>query len=123
MNKLVKGIAKIIKKQIDATDERAVIPYEHELIFRKLSIKCANHILTLINDNLPAELVVDCPECEGTGKRTISFNPNLNPNSFEGSAVGVLNCYKCLGTGNRKATLSNMMEEPLKVRVRNESSM
>ena len=39
--------------------------------------------------------LVRCENCGGCG--VISYNPNLNPNSFEGTATA--KCTRCKGTG------------------------
>ena len=41
------------------------------------------------------ERLVSCHNCHGTG--TITYNPNLNPNSFPGTAAA--KCTRCNGTG------------------------
>jgi len=39
--------------------------------------------------------IVGCENCGGTG--VLLYNPNLNPNSFAGTATG--KCTRCGGTG------------------------
>ena len=41
------------------------------------------------------ERLVSCHNCHGTG--TITYNPNLNPNAFPGTASA--KCTRCNGTG------------------------
>ena len=45
--------------------------------------------------------VVRCENCNGTG--SISYNPNLNPNSFPG--IVIVKCTRCGGTGYKDSDI------------------
>jgi hypothetical protein len=54
------------------------------------------------------DAMVSCHNCQGTGN--ISYNPNLNPNLFPGSAYA--KCTRCNGTGIEDDT-TNGDDKPL----------
>ena len=101
MNKLIEGMEEIIDIKHLEKKEGKTTTAIHVSTKERVQM-----ILTLINDALPAKLVVDeeCPDCD---------NGRLH-RRYEN-----WRCNKCkgIGTRTRKATLDDLMEEPLKVRV------